>query len=172
MRLEVSPPTAPAKPHRMTSVRSADPPGRRQRMGICLGAEYVACAADRMEETRLIAGFQLPSEIRYEDLDGVRRCEWIVAPDLLEQALSRNDDPLVAHEVLQQLELALGQLDLALLAPHLVGVGVELEVSDHERRAAARRPPAQERAQAREQLLALERLDGGAVGAGVEPRDA
>src|SRR3954453_3264070 len=124
MRLEVSPPTAPAKPHRMTSVRSADPPARRQRMGICLGAEYVAPAADRMEETRLIAGFQLPSEIRYEDLDGVRRCKRIVTPDLLEQALARHDDAFVAHEVLEQLELALRELDLALLAPHLVRVGV------------------------------------------------
>src|SRR3954469_13033742 len=136
MRLEISPPTAPAKPQRMTSVSRAAPPARRQRMGICLGAEYVACAADRMEETRLIAGFQLPSEIRYEDLDGVRRGKRIVAPDLFEQALARNDDALVAHEVLEQLELALGQLDLASLAPHLVRVRVELEVPDDERGAA------------------------------------
>src|SRR3954447_11277772 len=172
MRLEVSPPTAPAKPHRMTSVRSADPPARRQRMGICLGAEYVACAADRMEETRLIAGFQLPSKVRYEDLDGVRRCKRIVAPYLLEEPLSRHDDALVAHEVFEQLELALGEVDLATLAPDLVRVRVELQVADDERRAPARRPAAQQRAQAREQLLALERLDEVVVGARVETRHA
>src|SRR3954453_4325335 len=172
MRLEISPPTAPAKPQRMTSVSSADPPARRQRMGICLGAEYVACAADRMEETRLIAGFQLPSKVRYEDLDGVRRCERIVAPYLLEEPLSRHDDALVAHEVFEQLELALGEIDLATLAPDLVRVRVELQVADDEPRTSARRPAAQQRAQAREQLLALERLDEVVVGAGVEALDA
>ena len=82
--LRVRPPTAPAKPHRITSVSSAEPPASRQRIGICLGAENVACAADRMEETRLIAGFQLPSQVRYEDLDGVRRGKRIVAPHLFQ----------------------------------------------------------------------------------------
>src|SRR3954449_114536 len=106
MRLDVSPPTIPAKPQRMMSVSSAEPPARRQPIGTCLGAENVACAADRMEETRLIAGFKLPSEVGYEDLDGVRRRERIVPPDLFEEALTRHDDALVAHEVLQQLELA------------------------------------------------------------------
>src|SRR5919107_4220304 len=172
MRLDVNPPTAPAKPQRITSVSSAEPRATRQRMVICLGAEYVACAADRMEETRLIAGFQLPSEIRYENLDGVRCCKGIVAPHLFEQALARHDDAFVAHEVLEQLELTLRELDLALLAPHLVRVGVELEVADDERRAPVRRPAAQERAQAREQLLALEGLDEVVVGARVEALDA
>src|SRR6478672_5845182 len=166
MRLDVRPPTAPAKPQRITSVSSADPPASRQRMGICLGAENVACAADRMEETRLIAGFELPSEVGHEHLDGVRRGERIVAPDLFEQPLPGHDDAFVAHEVLQQLELALRELDLAALAPNLVRVGVELQIADDERRAAARRAPAQQRAQAREQLLALERLDEVVVGAG------
>ena len=41
-----------------------------------------------------------------------------------------------------------------------------------ERRRAARRATAQQRAHAREQLLALERLDEVVVGAGVEPLDA
>jgi hypothetical protein len=120
-----------------------------------------------MEETRLIAGFQLPSQVRYEDLDGVRRGEGIVTPDLLEEPLARHDDALVAHEVLEQLELALRELDRALRAAHLVGVGVELQVADDERGAAARRASAQQRAQAREQLLALEGLDEVVVGAGV-----
>src|SRR4051812_14656573 len=172
MRLDVSPPTIPAKPQRMMSVSSAEPPARRQRIGICLGAENVACAADRMEETRLIAGFELPSQVGDEHLDRVRGCERIVAPDLLEEALSRHDDALVAHEVLEQFELALRELDEAPLAAHLVRVGVQLQVADDERRAPARRAAAQQRAQPGEQFLALERLDEIVVGARVQALDA
>src|SRR3712207_8559588 len=53
------------------------PISRRQRIGRRLSAEDVACAADRVEETRLTAGFQLPAEVRDEDLDRVRRREGI-----------------------------------------------------------------------------------------------
>src|SRR5215210_5136699 len=120
IRPVVSVPTAPAKPQRITSVSSADPPARRQRIGTRLGAENVARAADRMEETWLSTGFQLSPQIGDEDLDRVRRRERVVAPDLLEQALARHHDALVAHQVLEQLELALGQLDLAVGAPDLV----------------------------------------------------
>ena len=51
-------------------------------------------------------------------------------------------------------------------------VGVQREVADAQRRHPARRPAAQQRAQAREQLLALERLDQVVVGADVEALDA
>ena len=61
---------------------------------------------------------------------------------------------------------------VAPVATHLVRVGVQLQVADDERGAAARRPAAQQRAQAREQLLALERLDEVVVGAGIEALDA
>ncbi len=57
----VSTPTMAAKPARMTNVSAAEPPARRQRIGTRLYAEYVARAADRMEEPRLATGFQLPS---------------------------------------------------------------------------------------------------------------
>ena len=56
--------------------------------------------------------------------------ERVVAPDLVEQLLSRDDQPLVAHQVLEQLELALRELDLALAAEDLVRVRVEREVAD------------------------------------------
>src|SRR5690349_24513096 len=111
----VSVPTITAKPHRITSVSAAEPPARRQRIGWRLYAEYVARAADRMEESRFPTGFELPSEIRDEDLDRVGDRERVVAPDLVEQLLPRDHQPLVAHEVLQQLELALGQLDRAVV---------------------------------------------------------
>ena len=60
----------------------------------------------------------------------------------------------------------------AVAARDLVGVRVEHQVADPQRRHAARRPAAQQRPQAREQLLALERLDEVVVGADVEPLDA
>src|SRR6478735_1559004 len=143
----------------MTSVRAAEPPARRQRIGWRLYAEYVARAADRMEETRLATGFKLPSEIRDEDLDRVRDRERVIAPDLVEQLLARDHEALVAHQVLEQLELALRELDLALAALDLVRVRVEHQVRDPQRRHPARRPAAQQRAHPGEQLLALERLD-------------
>src|ERR1700733_4836018 len=98
----------------MTSVSTADPPASRQRIGWRLYAEYVARAADRMEESRLPTGFQLSPEIRNEDFNRVGDRERVIAPHLVEQLLARDHQPLVAHEVLQQLELALRELDLAI----------------------------------------------------------
>src|SRR4051812_21119847 len=165
-------PTTVANPSRITSVRSAEPPASRQRIGSRLYAEDVARAADRMKEPRLATGFELPPQVRHEHLDGVRDGERVVAPDLVEQLLARDDEPLVAHQVLEQLELALGELDLAVSPAHLVRVGVQREVSDAQRGHAARRTAAQQRPQPREQLLALERLDEVVVGADVETLDA
>src|SRR3954452_17309955 len=175
MRRVVSAPTAIANASRMTMVSSAELPARRQRIGRrlkLLRTEHVPRAADGVQQARLVTGLELAPQVRDEHLDGVRRRERVVAPDLLEQALARHDDPLVAHEELEQLELALGQLDLALAAGHLVGVGVELQVRADEARRAAGRAPAQQGAQAGEQLLALERLDQVVVGPAVEPFDA
>src|SRR3954470_259315 len=111
-----------AKPSRITSVSAAEPPASRQRIGWRLYAEYVPRAADRVKEARLATGFELSSQVGHEHLDGVRDRERVVAPDLVEQALTRDDQALVAHEVLEQLELALGQVDLALAAGDLVRV--------------------------------------------------
>src|SRR5215218_2181923 len=124
----VSTPTIAANPSRMTSVNSADPPASRQRIGSRLYAEDVARAADRMKEPRLATGFQFPAEVGHEHLDRVRDGEGVVAPDLVEQLLARDHQPLVAHQVLEQLELALGELDAPLAAVHLVRVGVQREV--------------------------------------------
>src|SRR4051812_16301518 len=166
-RRTVRTPTIVANPHRITSVRTAEPPASRQRIGTRLYAQDVARAADRVKEARLATGFELSSEVGHEDLDGVRDREGVVAPDLVEQALARDHEPLVAHEVLEQLELALGELDPPLTPEHLVGVRVQREVADRQRRHAARRSPAQQRPQAGEQLLTLERLDEVVVGPGV-----
>src|SRR5919198_5872772 len=140
----VSTPTITAKPHRMTSVRAAEPPASRQRIGRRLYAEDVARAADRMEESRLATGFELPSQVGDEDLDRVRDRERVVAPHLVEQLLARDDQALVAHQVLEKLELALRELDPAVAARDLVRIGVEHQVADAQRRHPARRGAAQE----------------------------
>src|SRR5436190_5116219 len=99
IRRVVATPTIAAKPMRITSVRTAEPPASRQRIGRRLYAEDVARAADRMEESRLAIGFELPSQVRDEHLDRVGDRERVIAPHLVEQALARDDDALVAHEV-------------------------------------------------------------------------
>src|SRR3954453_3272675 len=157
---------------RMTNVSAAETIASRHRIGTCSSTQDVPRAADRGQQAPPAAPLELAAQVGDEDLDRVRRRERVVAPDLFEQALAGHDDALVAHEVLEQLELALGQLDRALAARDLVRVGVQREVADDERGAAARRPAAQQRAQAGEQLLALERLDEVVVGARVEPLHA
>src|SRR5579871_5423218 len=97
----------PANPARITNVSAAEPPARRQRIGTVLYAENVARAADRMEEAGFPTGFQFPSQVGDEDFDRVGHREGVIAPHLIEQALTRDHDPLVAHEVFEQLELAL-----------------------------------------------------------------
>src|SRR5215212_10229494 len=84
-RRVVRTPTMAAKPHRITSVRAAEPPASRQRIGRRLYAEDVARAADRVKEAGLAIGFQFPAEVGHEDLDGVRDRERVVSPDLVEQ---------------------------------------------------------------------------------------
>src|SRR3954471_23887601 len=167
----VSTPTIAAKPQRMTSVSAAEPPARRQRIGRRLYAEDVARAADRMEESRLATGFELSSQIGDEHLDRVGDRERVVAPDLVEQLLARDHEALVAHQVLEQLELPLREVDRPLPTGDLVRVRVEHEVAHPQRGHPARRPTPQQRAQPGEQLLALERLDEVVVRADVEPLD-
>src|SRR4051795_11798258 len=166
IRLAVSCPMTTAKPQRITKVSTADVSASRHRTGRRSSTQHVPRAADRVQEPRLAARLELAPQVRDEDLDGVRRRERVVAPDLLEQALAGHDDPLVAHQELEQLELALRELDVAVAARDLVRVGVELQVGADQRSGSARRPAAQQRAQAREQLLAVERLDEVVVGAG------
>src|SRR3954467_6988056 len=129
-------PMTTAKPARITNVSAAETVASRQRMGIRSrnsSTEHVPRPADRVQQPRLAAALELAPEVRDEDLDRVRGRERVVAPDLLEQALARHDDALVAHQVLEQLELALGELDGAVAAMDLVGVGVQREVRHDER---------------------------------------
>src|SRR5215211_3867354 len=137
-------PTTTAKTMRIASVRPADTAASRQRMGqrrgaritastpgaplVCSGGfilrarrpHHVPGAALRVKHARLAARFELASQVRDEDVDGVRERHRVVAPDLLQQPLAGDHEALVAHQVLEQLELAVGELDLPIAALHLV----------------------------------------------------
>src|SRR3954452_14826625 len=114
---------------RITNVSAAETIASRQRIAMWSSTQHVPRAADGVQQPRLAAGLELAPEVRDEDLDRVRRRERVVAPDLLEEALAGDDDALVAHQVLEQLELALGELDVAVGAAHLVRVGVQRQVA-------------------------------------------
>src|SRR5262249_8166176 len=133
--------------------------------------EHVAGSALGVEQARLASGLELAAQVGDEDVDGVGLFEGVVAPDVLEQPLARDDQLLVAGEVLEQLELAVGELDLALATLHLAGVGVDDEVADHDRRAAARRAAPEQGPDSRQQLGALEGLGQVIVGTRVEALD-
>src|SRR5204863_279609 len=186
MRWTVIQPIARANAHRITNVKSAETPARRSRIGSRskpaeirraardsqrsgLRTKDVAGSPERVQQARLAVGAELAAQVRDEDLERVGRREGVIPPYLVEQALARDHDALVAHQVLEQLELTLREVDLALAAGHFVRVCVEREVPDAQRRRAARRAPPQQRAHAREQLLALEGLDQVVVGARVQP---
>src|SRR5262249_34459186 len=125
----------------MMDVSRAETPARRTRMGSrsklvgrtrerravrgTLRAKDVARSPDRMQQTRLGFRLELAAKVGDENLDRVRRGEGVVPPDLVEQALARDDDPLVAHQVFEQLELTLGELDWPLAPNDLVGVHVQ-----------------------------------------------
>ena len=158
---------------RMTSVRSAEPPASRQRIGIrskrggrsprrgsCGGAE-----AHRRPPASVAGSTRTP-----------RWCS--------SSRTGRSPRPpragAGAGTTMRSLRMRYSSSSnsrwvssiVALAAPHLVGVGVERQVADDVAARAARRAAAQQRAQAGEQLLALERLDEVVVGAGVEALDA
>src|SRR5205085_388915 len=99
------------------------------RIGRRLYAEDVARAADRVKEARFAIGCEFPSQVGHEDLDRIRDREGVVTPDLVEQTLARDHQALVAHQVLEELELALREVDAALAADDLVRVRIQRQVT-------------------------------------------
>src|SRR3954469_18370619 len=97
-----------------------------------------------MEQARLAVGLELAPQVGDEDVDGVRLLERVIAPDVFEQPLPGDDQLLVACQVLEQLELPVGQLYLPLAALHLASIRVEEQVAHHDRGAASRWTAAQQ----------------------------
>src|SRR4051794_23113211 len=195
MRLPAKRPTNKEKPTRITQVRPARTAVRRQRSGQRRGwrsepppgrrpaassaivvarrrPDDVAGPPLRVEDARLAVGLELAAHVGHEDVDRVRHRHRVVAPDLLEQALAGDHEPLVAHQVLEQLELAVGQIYGPVAAVDLSRVGVEPEIADGERGAPTRWAAAHQRTEPRQELSALERLHQVVVRPGIELADA
>src|SRR5215204_711088 len=109
----------------MTRVNPEEASARRHRTGqdfgftrrvenFNLGLENVAGPSFGVEEAALAAFLELASRVGDEDVARVGGGQRVVTPDLVEETLAGDDQALVAHQELEQLELPVGQLDLAL----------------------------------------------------------
>ena len=101
------------------------------------------------------------------DIDGAGLAEVLVAPDLFEQLLPREDDALVLGELLEQFELLVAQRQRRAVEPDFASIPVEVERSDGDATATAggvarlrsgQGGPAQDRLDARRQLARMKRL--------------
>src|SRR5207244_2204536 len=95
-----------------------------------------------------------------------------VPPHALEKLLAAQHDAAMVRELLQQLELAPGQLDLAPAATDSALRRVHDQVAHAHERPVRRGNTTQKGTQARYQLVEVERLDHVVVRAGLEPGDA
>src|SRR5690349_16308454 len=141
-------PIRPPKSSRIARVSPEETSASRQRTGqdlgrtrrrerLTSGLEDVAGPALGVQQPALAAFLELAPQVGDEDVDRVGGRHRVVAPDLVEEPLAGDDEALVAHQELEQLELAVGQLDLPLAAPHFARVRVEDQVADLERGRAA-----------------------------------
>src|SRR4029079_7381516 len=120
----------------------------------------VADAALGVDQRGEAIGVDLASQVGDVGLDDAGLTAEVVVPDVVED-LGLGQDPVrVEHEVAQQLELGRRHLDDAAAAPDLVGVVVELEIVEGERRGArlVATGTAQYRADTGDDLLEAERL--------------
>jgi len=108
------------------------------------------------------------------DLDGARLARREEPPHRLQQLVAGDDLPRVTEQVLEQVELALGELDLASIDPDLASGARQRDRSEGDDRllAAARARPSQDGLDPRGQLARRERLGDIVVGSDLEPGDA
>src|SRR5581483_1881265 len=130
------------------------------------GRDAVARISHRLDRVRAAELLAQPS---YADVDDVRSRVEAVAPDLREQPLAADDLPRVRDEVVEQPELAVGQVDDTVADLRLTAHQVELErprADPGAVRGAGR--AAQVHADARHELVERERLREVVVGPEVE----
>src|SRR6185369_14610759 len=80
-------------------------------------------------------------QLRHEVVDRARRRRLLIAPDLVEDLLARDDLAGVRDQVAEQIELARGEVDPLPAAVRLVRAEIDLDVADAAR-LEARRPNA------------------------------
>src|ERR671932_414873 len=79
--------------------------------------EDVAERADRVDQARLPVGLERLSDVADGDVDDVGLAQVLVAPDLLQQLTPAEHAARVAHQIRQQLEPFMAQLQPPFAAP-------------------------------------------------------
>src|SRR5215213_7208265 len=143
---------------------------RRHRMDTCSGLlQDVSDPAHRAYEVHLARGVHLFPEVGDVDVDQVGRQAELLVPHPREEELAGEHPTRVSGHELEQLVLAGCQFYLSVGATHLAGGGVDLEVR-YAQHLVPFRPP-QERTDAGQKLLDVERLGEVVVCAEVEAVD-
>src|SRR5919197_4649633 len=111
-----------------------------------------------LDEAGFAAGLELLAQGPNVDVDDIRLAQEVVAPNALEDQVAGEHLAGMAHQELEQLVLAGGQLDPAIAAADLARAGVELQVGQPKDLRPVRRRSAQERPHSGDQLVEDERL--------------
>ena len=130
--------------------------------------EPVARAAHGLQRLQAEGRVDLLAEVAHVHLDDVGVAGEVDPPHVVEDLRLRRDAAVLAHQVLEQRELACSEPDVDVLAPCPSSSRVELERADGEHRGARWRAATDQRPQPREEHHERERLREEVVGAGVE----
>src|SRR5436190_19853536 len=134
--------------------------------------DLVADPPHRHDRRRLA---ELAPELADVDVDGAGVARERVAPDALEQLVTREHEPAVVEQLPEEVELLRRELDLLVADVHLSPAGVDDEVAVPELGAltlvARRRGSAKDRLHPCDELAGIERLCQIVVGADLEPDD-
>jgi len=102
------------------------------------------------DELELLPPVHLGAQVAHGDVDDVAAGVELVPPDVLGQDLARQHLAGVAHEVLEQRELTVGQLDVLAAAPDPQVGAVEHHVGEAQRQHVGGGAAAEQRPHARE----------------------
>ncbi len=135
--------------------------------------KHVARAADCVDQAQVFLGLRLAPEIADVDVERVRGVAEVVAPDSLVDERARQHLARVPHEQLEQVGLRRGQLEAAAATAGVHRAEIEAQVGEAQNGARLLGlRAAQQRPQAREELLEVVRLREVVVGTCVEALDA
>src|SRR3712207_3243190 len=112
---------------------------------------------------------ELLAQLAHEDVDRAVAAGHGVAPDALVDLLALEHAPVGVGQQLDELELAVREIDGVLADERLVLIGADLDLADHDRldgrRALGPAPAADDRLDAGDDLLRMARLRDPVVGA-------
>jgi hypothetical protein len=137
-------------------------------LGLVVRRESVARSAHSLGHRRASPAAGLVAQVADVDVDDVGAGVEVVVPDGGEDLLAAEDVTRVAHEVLQQGELAAGELHGLVVASDAARAQVHLQVAGLYRRRAWLIGAPGERSHAGRQFLQIERLGEVVIRAGIE----